>query len=344
MRLMITSKNRRAVAAICGNRCAFPGCNQKLMIDDTTFIGELASIEAFSEGGPRYNPETKRRELSSPENFLLLCPNHHKMVDRMAEQYTTQWLREARAAHLERIKAAIQKGTSQPEVKLSPNVEISLKEAAKLWESSKENSSEEYWQQLFQQCPMVLAQLFPQSMIQIGRKSYVGGKSLDNSGGNLVDFVYANTKTNNVVLVEIKTPKTKLLGKLYRQNAYAISEELTGSIVQVLNYKESLLKEYYSLSKGATPFSAFSPKCIVIAGSVENEMDTPIKMKSYEHFRNDCSRVEIVSYDELFDKVQSVIDMTGSAEHRIKADAENRGGAARDGHWRRGLCGALDEC
>jgi hypothetical protein len=29
------------------------------------------------------------------------------------------------------------------------------------------------------------------------------------------------------------------------------------------------------------------------------------------------------------------------ANNRIKADAEKRGGAAREGLWRRGLCGAL---
>jgi len=309
-RMHLSSHMRKSVAALSGNRCAFPDCDQPLMLDGEAFIGELASIESLNGAGPRSSKNSDPSKLVSPDNFLLLCPNHHRIIDRLPEQYTVEWLRKARESHLSKVRAAISEGAPQPEVELEPQIEISLQEALRIWQASKENASEEFWQKLFEQCPMVIAQLFPRSTFQIGSKCYVGGKSMDNAGGNLVDFVYASKTTNNVVLVEIKTPKTKLLGKRYRNNAYSLSEDLTGSIVQVLNYKDSLLKEYYSLSKDESPFSSFLPKCVVIAGTIELEMDTKTKLKSIELFRNEGSGVEIVSFDELFDKVQSILDIT----------------------------------
>jgi hypothetical protein len=74
------------------------------------------------------------------------------------------------------------------EVKLDEQVEISLEEAIGVCKLNRENSSEEFWQNLLQKSPAVLAQIFPQSMFQLGNKCYVGGKSISNSGGNLVDL------------------------------------------------------------------------------------------------------------------------------------------------------------
>lgn len=310
MRFASNPKLRKKVASLSAYRCSFPGCDQELMINGT-FIGEIAAIEALSGSGPRHNNEADPSTLVSPDNYLLLCPNHHRVIDHQPEKYTVTWLREARAKHLDRIMAMLVANQPQTEIKLASSIEVSLKDSIAIWNSSKENESEEFWQDLFERCPAAIAQLFPRSMLQIGKKCYVGGKELNNSGGNLVDFVYASKSTNNVVLVEIKTPKTKLLGKHYRGNAYAISEDISGSIVQVLNYKDSLIKEYYSLSKSeiGSPFSAFSPKCVVIAGTTEADLDNPTKMKSFELFRNEVSGVDLVTYDELFEKIQCVLDI-----------------------------------
>lgn len=301
---------RKLVAQLSGHKCAFPGCTQDLLIDDL-FIGEIASIEALAAGGPRYNETADANILVSPENYLLLCPNHHRIVDRQPNVYTAPWLKKARADHLKTIQAALNGGEEKRTFTLPSSVELSLSDALQVWRESQENCSEEFWQELFERCPAVISQLFPRAMIKLGSKCFVGGKSLHNSGGNLVDFVYANPSTNNVVLIEIKTPGTKLIGKKYRQNSYSISDELSGSVVQVLNYRDSLIKEYFALSKGeeVIPFNAFSPKCVVVAGHVERELTTPCKRKSFELFRSELSGTEVVGYDELFEKVLCVLEV-----------------------------------
>lgn len=81
-------------------------------------------------------------------------------------------------------------------------------------------------------------------------KAYVGGKSVLNTGGNIVDFLVKNYLTNNAALVEIKTPGTRLLGRLYRSGVYNPSDELSGSLMQVLNYRSSLQRDFYPLERG----------------------------------------------------------------------------------------------
>lgn len=309
-RIRIDSKVRRIVAESNAYQCAFPGCKEELLIDGV-FMGEIASIEALSPSGPRYNEAVDDLILASEENHLLLCPSHHYMIDRQPNFYTTQWLKKAQVDHLTKVKTALGGDVGRKTDQLPSSVELSLSDALDVWNNASGDEKEEFWQELFERCPAVISMLFPRSTVQFGSKCYVGGKSVQNVSGNLVDFVYANTSTNNVVMVEIKTPSTPLVGMMYRQNAYAMSDELSGSIVQVLNYKDSLIKEYYSLSKAdnGTSFNAFSPKCVVIAGNVQGELTTPLKRRSFELFRGELTGTDIVGYDELFEKIQCVLDV-----------------------------------
>ena len=65
-----------------------------------------------------------------------------------------------------------------------------------------------------------------------------------------------------MALIEIKTPCTELIGNQYR-GTYSFSYELSGAINQVLNYRDKLTKEYYSLChQSSEPFEVLSPKCV----------------------------------------------------------------------------------
>ncbi len=55
---------------------------------------------------------------------------------------------------------------------------------------------------------------------------------ISNKKVNIVSYTHKNNLTGNLVLVEIKKPKTSLLGKNNR-NTYSISSELTGAINQI---------------------------------------------------------------------------------------------------------------
>lgn len=187
---------------------------------------------------------------------------------------------------------------------------INLRKIIELWDREKKNSSEEYWQNLLTSNPWVISQVFSYPVVIITDKAYVGGKAIDNTGGNIVDFLYKNQITNHVKLVEIKTPTTKLLSAMYRNNVFSISTELTGSINQVLNYREEIEKNFLALSSAsACKYEVINPRCLLIAGSFENEQLDDTQKKSFEIFRSELKNVEIITFDELFAKVQLLLGL-----------------------------------
>jgi len=185
-----------------------------------------------------------------------------------------------------------------------------LKNILKIWEDNQENDSEEFWQKLFWDNSIILSQVFSFPVIFIEEKVYVGGKNLSNKGGYVVDFLLKNNLTKNTALIEIKTPKTKIIGSKYRSSVYSISADITGSIVQISNYKDSLTKEYHNLVANMQgEINAFNPSCMVIAGNAQADLTDQERIKSFELFRNGLKDVQLVTYDELFRKIEILIDL-----------------------------------
>lgn len=226
------------------------------------------------------------------------------VVSRLIEWITT-------TGKIEDVISVLEKLEVDDLQKLNAAVGLSgLKTAFAIWQNNKENDSEEFWHSFLSKNSFMFAQLFSFPVIVLKDKAYVGGKSIGNTGGNIVDFVCANHLTRNVALIEIKTPKTKLLGSKYRGDIYNISNDLSGSVVQVTNYKNSLLQNHLSLSSHEKEeFEAFDPKCIVIIGNVHSELTEKKQRKSLELFRMGLKEVQVITYDELFSKVEFLVDL-----------------------------------
>jgi Domain of unknown function (DUF4263) len=187
-----------------------------------------------------------------------------------------------------------------------------------IWQQNQGNSSEEFWQRLFSQHSFVLAQIFALPLVIIQEKAYLGGKGISNAGGKLVDFLVQNKLTQNVGLIEIKTPPTPLVGKEYRNGCYSMSPDFSGAVVQVAHYKDTLLKGYSQLCLQSGPsFDAFEPECVVIAGNYTAELE---KRASFELFRANLRYVRIVTFDELFQKVATLLSLLG--EQEVGSDPE----------------------
>ncbi len=179
-----------------------------------------------------------------------------------------------------------------------------------LWLENKDNAHEEYWQEVLTENAIVLSQVFSFPVIVLKDKAYVGGKGISNSGGKIVDFLLANGVTQNAAIVEIKTPKTRLLGTEYRQDIFSISEELTGAVNQAATYKDNLLKTYTTLAYNSDQlFDAFSPQCLVIAGTLEGQVKSKFQRRSFELFRLGLRDVQVLTFDEVFHKVKVLVDL-----------------------------------
>jgi hypothetical protein len=81
-----------------GNNCAFPKCPSPI-VDGTVVIGEMCHIEADQPGGPRYNAAQTEDERRGFDNLILLCGNHHTVIDADHEAYTVERLRKMKRDH-----------------------------------------------------------------------------------------------------------------------------------------------------------------------------------------------------------------------------------------------------
>ena len=102
----------------------------------------------------------------------------------------------------------------------------------------------------------------------------------------------------------------------YRDNVYAPSQELTLSIVQVKEQKDSLMKDYNSIWRRSYEeginFKAFDPKCYLIIGNT-SELNAK-QIESFNLFRNELRIVEIITYDELLSKMEILYKVLGGKD------------------------------
>ena len=109
--MAISPSDLKALLQKSGNRCAFPGCPTLLSIqesdDSTVILSNVAHIVAQREDGPRGKfalPLDRRDEES---NLMLLCPEHHKVVDSKPHLYSVERLRGMKENHEKLVQTAL---------------------------------------------------------------------------------------------------------------------------------------------------------------------------------------------------------------------------------------------
>lgn len=182
-----------------------------------------------------------------------------------------------------------------------------LERALAVIDENIDNRDEEDWQSIFKENQWILSQIFSCPCTIFEDKAYVGGKGLDNQNGNVCDFIYQNKLTQNIALIEIKTPCTQLLGGQYR-GTFSLSAEMSGAVNQILNYKDKLTKEYYATCHNTeTQFEVLNPKCFVIIGKLDGLSTNQIS--TFENFRNSLSNVTVITFDELRMRISDMLDL-----------------------------------
>jgi hypothetical protein len=172
------------------------------------------------------------------------------------------------------------------------------------WDVNKSNDDEGFWQITFRQNVYAISQVFAVPLVFIKDSAYVGGMNIDRQDAKLVDYLFSQESSREAVLVEIKTPATKLLGPEYR-GTYRPSTDLAGAVMQALDYRRSLSQNLSSVLQGTEyNLKTFAPQCVVIVGNGSLELESEKKREAFEMFRANSRDVEIVTYDELFRKLE----------------------------------------
>jgi len=183
-----------------------------------------------------------------------------------------------------------------------------VKDALSHWRQHQTNNSEEFWQQALTDRTYVLSQIFAYPVVVIQSKAYVGGKQVSNKGGNVVDFLASVESTEAVVLIEIKTPQTRLLGGEYREGVFPFSGDLSGAVAQVLRYRQSLMQNFHNImAQHSKPHIMGEPRCIVLAGNADKELTSAVLRENFELQRERLQGITIITYDELFRRLGRVV-------------------------------------
>jgi hypothetical protein len=100
----IPDNELKILIAVSGGRCAFPTCG-KLVITDSphgaepVFSGQACHIVARSRQGPRGKSEMSDEERNHHSNLILLCPEHHTLIDRRTTVYSVRVLQAMKLTH-----------------------------------------------------------------------------------------------------------------------------------------------------------------------------------------------------------------------------------------------------
>jgi hypothetical protein len=224
-------------------------------------------------------------------------------------QAFTQWLRESESGLTVRLRNV----DGQTLVNFDAAVGAArLQQFVDEATANADNADEPFWQSLLRREPWVISQLYACPFVIIQDQAYVGGKSIQNRGGSIVDYMYTNALTENSLIVEIKTPATRLLTQYeYRNGVYGPSKELGGATQQLLHARQTLQEEYLALVRNTRRpgFNIFATRALLIVGSMPQD---DIRRRSFEIYRNAQRGIEIVTFDEMIHKAKLLLDALNS--------------------------------
>src|SRR5947209_6952338 len=100
----ISARDARLLFQQSGNRCAFPTCTRTLTFpksdkDGSIPTSEIAHIVGESNNGPRGDHPMPLEERNRYENLILLCEEHHHVVDGQVATYPVEKLRQMKYDH-----------------------------------------------------------------------------------------------------------------------------------------------------------------------------------------------------------------------------------------------------
>jgi Domain of unknown function (DUF4263) len=192
--------------------------------------------------------------------------------------------------------------------KLRGDIELATLEALiKRYEAMLgEKLAEGRWQEFFNENPFILNMAFGYPVIKVRDQASVGGRKLSGDGEKITDFLVKNSLTNNTAIFEIKTPQTPILNKTpFRDGVFTPSADLSGSINQALDQKYQFQKQIAQIKDNTRLYDieSYAVHCCLVIGKTPDGDD---RKKSFELFRRNSKDVEIVTFDELLEKLKQL--------------------------------------
>jgi hypothetical protein len=210
-----------------------------------------------------------------------------------------------------------------------------LKDDPKYWKTyAAENnisshSEEKVWQFFFEKNEWIFGYGLDYRFQQIlQREAHLSDQELDGSNAVIGDYLLGDKFFTT--FIELKRPSTPLFAKeKNRSNSWRLSNDLIDSVSQILEHKASgLIRLDNNQYVNGEPLKqkAYDSKVILIIGDwseLEKSGSTQernIKRKTFELFRRDSRNIEILTFDELFERACFIAEGKKEADFIIEDD------------------------
>ncbi len=175
------------------------------------------------------------------------------------------------------------------------------------------------WQEFFNGNPFILNMAFGYPVIKVRDQASVGGRKLSGAGEKITDFLVKNSLTDNTAIFEIKTPQTPILNKTaFRDGVYTPSSDLSGSINQALDQKYQFQKQIAQIKDNSKIYDIETYAvhgCLVIGLTPDGDD----QRKSFELFRRNSKDIDVVTFDELLEKLKQLSAFLRAADQESQA-------------------------
>ncbi|MFK5915645.1 MAG: DUF4263 domain-containing protein [Woeseiaceae bacterium] len=177
---------------------------------------------------------------------------------------------------------------------------------------------EPQWQKFFAENSWIFGYGLDYRFLSILQKeASVSDADLD--GKNTINSDFLLGSTDFTVLVELKRPDTALfeLSK-NRSRSWRLSQYLIQAVSQILAQKAEweIKSSHTNYNEKGHPITqkTSDPKAILIIGRKDNVIGNPrdyeIKQKTFELYRRDSRNIEILTYDELYERAYYIVNQS----------------------------------
>jgi hypothetical protein len=187
-------------------------------------------------------------------------------------------------------------------------------------------SSERVWQRFFEANPWILGLSVASQLLTSWDESkleqVVRGNDITDAGKRVDALMRTAGRIRSMVLLEIKTHRSPLLGSEYRRGCWAPSSELVGGVAQIQGTVHRAVKEIDErvasrAGDGSEIPNDYTylirPRSLLVIGKLDElqgEMggDHLAKIRSFELFRRSTLEPEVITFDELYQKALFIVE------------------------------------
>lgn len=238
-----TGKQLKMLIALTGNECEYRGCSSKLVTDNNIFLGEIAHIAALNPSYARYDENMTDEQRNGNENLMVLCRNHHALIDKDVSNHPVKLLIEMKAEHEEKVKE--QKKEYAPDDKI---VTAIITEITGQQTNINSGSGTQINQQNFYNTPQELAdhvrlirrnvRLASEGLRRLLRQDDISFNQLSGLLNRIViDGVYAALEDDDLELFQICIDELKRVSSFcFEENTHNLKRSQHGTYLEIIKF------------------------------------------------------------------------------------------------------------